>query len=98
MALAEAQRTAQLLHMEDGKQREALDAMANAIVNKILHAPTMELKRQAQAADGSFLAHATRRLFRLEGDGAAGEAATHAPTEDEPGADEPSSGEEQVHK
>jgi glutamyl-tRNA reductase len=96
VALAEAQRTAQLLHMEDGKQREALDAMANAIVNKILHDPTMELKRQAQAADGAFLAHATRRLFRLEVDGAAQEAA-RAPTEDEPGA-EPSSGEEHVHK
>jgi glutamyl-tRNA reductase len=96
VALAEAQRTAQLLRLEDGKQRDALDAMANAIVNKILHDPTMELKRHALAADGAFLARATRRLFRLEGDEAAREGAADGP-EGEPGAEQPPS-EEQVHK
>jgi glutamyl-tRNA reductase len=66
VALAEAARTAQLLHLEDARQREALEAMASAIVNKLLHDPTMELKRQAQEAD---LAEATRQLFHLAGEG-----------------------------
>lgn len=65
VARAEAERTAHALHIENGEQRETLNRMADAIVNKLLHDPSIELKRQATSADGTFLARATRRLFQL---------------------------------
>jgi glutamyl-tRNA reductase len=65
IARAEADRTAHALHIENGEQRETLNRMAEAIVNKLLHDPSIELKRQATSADGTFLARATRRLFQL---------------------------------
>ena len=39
--------------------------MADAIVNKLLHVPTMELKNHAARSDGVFLARSARHLFRL---------------------------------
>lgn len=65
IARAEAARTAHALHVEDGQEREMLDRMADAIVNKLLHDPSIELKRQATSPDGTLLARATRRLFQL---------------------------------
>jgi glutamyl-tRNA reductase len=70
IARAEAERTAHALKLDGEKGRELLDTMADAIVNKLLHDPTMELKDNANRPDGTFLARATRRLFRLpEADG-----------------------------
>lgn len=74
VARAEAERTAHALHVDGGSERELLDTMADAIVNKLLHDPTMELKEHAARPDGTFLARATRRLFHLP----AGEAADEA--------------------
>jgi glutamyl-tRNA reductase len=65
VARAEAARTAQALHLNSGKQRELLDAMADSIVNKLLHHPTVELKDHAASPDGTFLTRAARRLFKL---------------------------------
>ncbi len=77
VAQAEAEHTAHALHLKDERQRQVLDAMANAIVNKLLHAPTMELKNTASRPDGTFLARAARRLFGLP------ERAEYMPSEDE---------------
>jgi glutamyl-tRNA reductase len=65
IALAEAEKTAAALHLGGSEDREKLDAMARAIVNKLLHHPTQELKDQAARPDGSLLARSTRRLFKL---------------------------------
>jgi glutamyl-tRNA reductase len=46
-------------------QEEALAALTTAIVNKILHAPMAELKRQAAARNGHECAAALRALFGL---------------------------------
>jgi glutamyl-tRNA reductase len=67
VARGEAERTAHALHWSGGRQREVLDAMADSIVNKLLHDATVELKDNASSPDGTFLARAARRLFRLEG-------------------------------
>jgi len=63
----EVQRTLKRLGHLDDKDRQAVEAMARAIVNKILHAPLTELKRAGSApAGGTDLAEAARRLFGLE--------------------------------
>lgn len=61
----EAQRAARQLQLEREEQREALDRLANAIVNKLLHLPTTALKQYAAAANGVPLPTATRQLFGL---------------------------------
>jgi glutamyl-tRNA reductase len=65
IAHREAARTAHALHLTDEGQRKMLDAMADSIVNKLLHQPTMELKDHATRPDGTFLTRAARRLFKL---------------------------------
>ncbi|MBK8481403.1 MAG: glutamyl-tRNA reductase [Proteobacteria bacterium] len=62
---AEAQRAARQLQLEREEQRVALDRLANAIVNKLLHVPTTALKQYAAAANGVPLPTATRQLFGL---------------------------------
>ena len=49
-------------------ERAALDALTNAIVNKILHAPITRLKRQDRRAEALYV-EAARRLFDLEDTG-----------------------------
>jgi len=66
VARAEAQRTAHALRLNGGEQRQLLDTMADAIVKKLLHDPTVELKNHASSPDGTFLARAARQLFRLQ--------------------------------
>lgn len=61
---AEANEAAQALRLENG-EREHLDAMVHAVVNKLLHLPTMELKRQASGSNGEHLTRAVRELFQL---------------------------------
>jgi glutamyl-tRNA reductase len=50
------------------EQREAVSALTTAIINKILHQPMTELKRQAASTDGHLFASALRALFRLSED------------------------------
>jgi glutamyl-tRNA reductase len=48
------------------REREALDSLTAAIVNKILHAPIASLKQPDKRSEAFFI-DATRRLFDLEG-------------------------------
>jgi glutamyl-tRNA reductase len=86
VARAEAERTAQMLQLSDEGQRHLLQAMADSIVNKLLHTPTMELKDHAARSDGIFLARSARHLFHLspagEGDSEGGQP-NHRPQEEE---------------
>lgn len=65
VVIGEAQRAARQLQLDREDQRVALDRLANAIVNKLLHSPTSALKQYAGAANGVPLATATRQLFGL---------------------------------
>jgi len=47
------------------QQRRGIEAMANAIVNKILHRPTMVLKRTQHGSSGEDYIDAVRELFEL---------------------------------
>jgi glutamyl-tRNA reductase len=65
VARAEAERTLASLQGLDDKQQKTVRAMAAAIVNKLLHAPTARLR--AEAGEGP-LGDAAAALFGLEGD------------------------------
>ncbi|MCC6750758.1 MAG: glutamyl-tRNA reductase [Deltaproteobacteria bacterium] len=79
VARQEAERTLRLLHLSGDEHQHALQGMADAIVNKLLHQPSVELKRFAAEPNGVDLAEATRRLFGLEGESAGERPANHAP-------------------
>ncbi len=49
------------------KDRKRVEAMAAGIVNKILHEPTIELKRASNERGGYLYVESMRRLFRLNG-------------------------------
>ena len=49
------------------EQREVMAAMSTALVNKILHQPTTELRRRAVHQEGHMYTTVLRRLFGLEG-------------------------------
>ena len=55
-------------------QRDEVEQLTAAIVNKILHVPTVRMKQLAAAPDAYVYVDALRRLFDLEGDGPAPEA------------------------
>jgi glutamyl-tRNA reductase len=66
VALAEAERLVGKL--ESDKDRATLRQLAEAIVNKLLHEPTVALKREAAEANGDGATHlveALNRLYRL---------------------------------
>ncbi len=65
VARAEAERTLAGLQGLDDRQQKSVRAMALAIVNKLLHAPTAKLR--AEAGEGP-LGDAAASLFGLEGD------------------------------
>jgi glutamyl-tRNA reductase len=68
IARAEAERT--LSHVGaklDEKGRRSVEAMAQAIVNKLLHGPTARLKEAASSGDGA-LAGAAAELFGIDGE------------------------------
>jgi len=68
IALAEAERTlAQVGGKLDEKGRKSVEAMARAIVNKLLHRPTARLKEAASSGD-SALPGAAAELFGIEND------------------------------
>jgi glutamyl-tRNA reductase len=68
IALAEAERTlAQVGGKLDEKGRKSVEAMARAIVNKLLHGPTARLKEAASSGD-SALPGAAAELFGIEDD------------------------------
>ncbi len=69
-ARAEAIRCAELDRVERSPgwspdDRERLDRLTTAIVNKLLHEPTVRLRAEAERGDGTCLAQCVRRLFDL---------------------------------
>jgi glutamyl-tRNA reductase len=46
--------------------RERLDKMASAIVSRMLHEPTLRMKRSAEEEDAYVYVHALRELFGLD--------------------------------
>ncbi len=68
IARAEAERTlSQVGDKLDDKGRRSVEAMAQAIVNKLLHGPTARLKDAAASGDGA-LAGAAAELFGIDGE------------------------------
>jgi glutamyl-tRNA reductase len=63
VARGEVERTLQHLQLGE-RERRSVEAMADAIVNKLLHGPTTTLKRET-GSDGEALCAAARRLFDL---------------------------------
>lgn len=49
-------------------QKEALESLSNAIVNKLLHNPLVVLKEESHSSNGSLFVEAARRLFQLDTD------------------------------
>jgi len=62
----ELERTFKKLPKMDEESREAIEAMAYAIVNKILHDPMVALKERAPEADQPDYTALVRKLFRLD--------------------------------
>ena len=69
---AEGLRDAELARFEarlgglDDRQREAVEALAKGLVNKLLHRPTVTLKEHAGSPTGDRLAEAVRQLYDLD--------------------------------
>lgn len=62
---AELQRLAGRLAGLDERQREAVEALTQGIINTLLHEPTIRLKRVADRPEGQAQAAALRELFDL---------------------------------
>jgi glutamyl-tRNA reductase len=67
VARSEAEKTLAHLAGLDARGRRSVEAMAQAIVNKLLHAPTARLKKAAAAGDGE-LPSTVAELFGIEVD------------------------------
>lgn len=68
IARAESDRTLQTMGAAlDEKGRRSIEAMGRAIVNKLLHVPTIRLKEAARS-EGGWLVNATAELFGIEGE------------------------------
>ena len=48
------------------QEREILQGFSSSIVNKILHKPTISLKKKTQSQDGHIYLKAIRHLFHLD--------------------------------
>jgi len=90
IARAEAERT--LAHLGgklDDKGKRSVEAMAQAIVNKLLHGPTSRLKEAAASGDGT-LPGAAADLFGIAAEPPAGAPpASKPPAQEPPGPDTP---------
>ena len=66
-ARAEEIRTAELERAKlNDEERRAAESVTAAVLNKLLHLPTIRMKQAAAAADGVIYADAVRHLFGLE--------------------------------
>jgi glutamyl-tRNA reductase len=66
-ARAEEIRAAELNRAKlSGSERRAAESVTAAVLNKLLHLPTIRMKEAAAAADGVIYADAVRHLFGLE--------------------------------
>lgn len=64
---AEVDHAVHQLDLTGPEQKRVMEQMTAAIVKKLLHMPTVELKSHAARSDGTFLAKATSHLFHLAG-------------------------------
>ncbi len=64
----ELERSLTALGPVDARQRELIERLTRAIVNKILHAPVTALRRHRAGTDETFYVEAARRLFGLGAD------------------------------
>jgi hypothetical protein len=62
---AELRRAESRLGQLSDAQRQAVEALASRIIDKLLHLPTVRMKQAAAAADGVVYAEAVRHLFGL---------------------------------
>jgi len=61
----EVERRLAALGPVDPRQREAIERLTQAIVNKVLHVPVTTLRRHRAGPSEAFYVDAARRLFRL---------------------------------
>lgn len=61
---SELEKTLPKLNVPDS-ERKKLEAMCEAMTNKLLHAPLTELKQSQTSTDGAMLVEAVQKLFRL---------------------------------
>ena len=52
-------------HLSEQDQ-EQIDLMTTSIINKILHTPTVKLKKETQSQEGHYYLKAIRHLFHLD--------------------------------
>lgn len=50
------------------EEKQKVEAATRAVINKLLHPPTSEMKRASQEGDGVWLSMAVQRLFRIDQD------------------------------
>jgi len=62
----ELQKTLAALPGLSDKEKNALENLTAAIVNKILHDPVTALKQMSMNSEGDLLADAVKKLFKLE--------------------------------
>jgi glutamyl-tRNA reductase len=62
----EVAKTLSLMKNSSEEQHRLLDALANSIVNKILHHPISVLKRQEEQGHGGVYTEVMRKMFRLD--------------------------------
>ncbi|MCI0526300.1 MAG: hypothetical protein L0Y56_02430, partial [Nitrospira sp.] len=65
---AETQRILNKLGELPSGARETLEGLTQAIINKLLHAPLMVLKQEANSSNGSLYVETIRKLFNLDRD------------------------------
>ena len=65
---AEVQKVLGKLDQISPVARQVLDVVSQSIVNKILHAPLIALKREANSSSGALYLDTVRKLFNLDGD------------------------------
>jgi glutamyl-tRNA reductase len=63
---AEIERYASRLSSLSTEQRDAVDALSKAVVAKLLHSPSLQLKHSAGTPQGERIAAALRDLFDIE--------------------------------
>jgi glutamyl-tRNA reductase len=63
---AEVERTLARLGPVTPRQRQLVESLAAAITNKLLHAPLVAIKAEADSPNGTLYAELTQRLFNLE--------------------------------
>ena len=62
----EIEKALSMMNALNEKDKEAIDAMTKAIINKIVHNPVAHLKKETDKVEGDFYIEAARRLFDLD--------------------------------